>query len=122
MNIDKLFIVAKEKGIEDIQVYMSNSTNLSIQIFEGEVDKYEIADSSSLTVRGIYKNKMGVYSTEVMDDEMINVIVDAIIASAKIIDSLDDAIIYEGDKHYQEVEGLYNEKLTNLDVSKKLKP
>jgi len=120
MNIDKLFIVAKEKGIEDIQVYMSNSTNLSIQIFEGEVDKYEIADSSSLTVRGIYKNKMGVYSTEVMDDEMINVIVDAIIASAKIIDSLDDAIIYEGDKHYQEVEGLYNEKLTNLDVSKKI--
>ncbi len=120
MNIEKLFKTAKDKGIEDIQVYVSNSTNLSIQIFEGEVDKYEIADSSSLIVKGIFKSKMGVYSTEVMDDEMIDEIVDTIIASATIIDSLDDAIIYGGDDHYEKVEGLYNEELTNLDVAKKI--
>jgi len=120
MNLDKLFKIAKDKGISDIQVYLSNSTNLSVQIFEGEVDKYEIADSSSLTIKGVYNNKMGVYSTEVMEDEMIDEIIDAIIASAKVIDSLDDAIIYEGDDHYEEVEGLYNEELTNLDVAKKI--
>ncbi|MBN2540119.1 MAG: TldD/PmbA family protein [Bacilli bacterium] len=120
LNIDKLFQVAKEKGIEDIQVFLSNSTNLSVEIFEGEVDKYEIADNSSLTVKGIFNGKMGVYSTEVMEDELIEEIVDTIIASAKVIDSLDDAIIYEGDEHYEEVEGLYNEELSQIDVTKKI--
>lgn len=120
MNIEKLFQVAKEKGIQDIQVYLSNSNKLSVQIFEGEVDKYEIAKSSSLTVKGLYNNKMGVYRTEVYDDELIEEIVDTIIASAKVIDSLDDAIIYEGDDHYEEIEGLYSEELTNLDVAKKI--
>ena len=98
INTEKLFQVAKMKGIEDIQIYLFNTNNLSIQIFEGEIDKYEIADSSSLTVKGIFKGKMGVYRTEILEDTLIDEIVDTIIASAKVIDSLDDAIIYEGDK------------------------
>ncbi len=120
LNIDKLFQVAKEKGIQDIQVYLSTSTNLSVEIFEGEVDKYEIADNTSLTVKGVFNNKMGVYSTEVISDELIDEIVDTVIASAKVIDSDDDAIIYEGDDQYEEVEGLYNDDLTQLDVAKKI--
>jgi len=120
LNIDKLFKQAKAKGIEDIQVSLSNSTNLSITIFEGDVDKYEIADNSRLVVKGIFNNKMGVYSTEVMEDSLIDEIVDTIIESAKVIDSEDDAIIYAGDDEYQEVEGLYNEELNNLDVAKKI--
>ena len=120
MNLDKLFKKAKAKGIQDIQIYMSNSTNLNIQIFEGEIDKYEIADSSSLIVKGIFNNKMGVYRTEAMGDDLIDEIIDSIIASAKVIDSLDDAIIYAGDEHYEEVDGLFNEELSNIDITKKI--
>lgn len=120
MNIEKLFEVAKAKGIEDIQVYLSNTNNLSVQIFEGEVDKYEIADSSSLTIKGIFNNKMGVYRTEVLDDSLIDEIIDTIIVSAKVIDSEDDAIIYAGDKEYKELTDIFNQELTDLDVSKKI--
>jgi PmbA protein len=120
MNIDKLFKVAKEKGISDIQIYKSKSENLSINIYKGDVEKYEISNSSSLIVRGIYNNKMGTYRTEVFEDSLIDEVVDTIIASAKVIDSLDDAIIYEGDKEYTKVEGLYSEELKNLDVAKKI--
>jgi len=120
INTEKLFQVAKTKGIEAIQVFLSNTNNLSVQIFEGEIDKYEIADSSSLTVKGIFKGKMGVYRTEVLEDTLIDEIVDTIIASAKVIDSLDDAIIYEGDKEYKQLNDIFNEELTNLDVTKKI--
>ncbi|MCK5731446.1 MAG: TldD/PmbA family protein [Tenericutes bacterium] len=120
MNINKLFKVAKNKGITDIQIYQSNSNNLNINIYKSEVEKYEIAESSSLVIKGIYNNKMGAYRTEVFEDSLIEEIVETIIASAKVIDSLDDAIIYEGDDKYEEVDGLYNEKLSNLDVSKKI--
>ncbi len=120
INFDKLFEKAKAKGIQDVQVYLSNSTDLSVNIFKGEVDKYEIADSSSLTIKGVYNNKMGVYSTEIIEEDIVDEIIDTIIASAKVIDSLDDAIIYEGDDHYEEVEGLFNEELEKLDVAKKI--
>jgi PmbA protein len=120
INVEKLFELAKAKGIEAIQVYLSNTNNLSASIFEGEIDRYEIADSSSLTVKGIYNGKMGVYRTEVLEDSLIDEILDTIIASAKVIDSLEDAIIYEGDKEYKELNDIYNQELTDLDVIEKI--
>lgn len=120
MNIEKLFERALQKGLTDVQVYLSNSNNLSIEVFNGELDKYEIADTSSLTIRGVYNGKMGSFVTEVMDDELIDEIIDHIIKNAKVIDSLDDAIIYAGDPQYEKLEGLFNEELNKLDVSKKI--
>jgi len=120
MNLDKLFRRAKEKGIQDLEVFSSARSSLSIEVFDGEVDKYEIADTNALTIKGIYNNKMGHFRTEVLDDEVIDEILDTIIASAKEIDSLDDAIIYEGDDHYEKLTDIYNEELYNLDVQKKI--
>lgn len=120
MNVDKLFEKALAKGISDVQVFVNNSTQLSIEVFAGELDKYEIADTSSMTIRGVYKGKMGSYVTEIMEDELIDGIVDHLIKSASIIDSLDDAIIYGGDKEYKTVDGLFNEELSKLEVAKKI--
>lgn len=120
MNLDKLFKKAQEKNITDLQIYSSDHNSLSIEIFAGEVDKYVIADTNSLTVKGVYNNKMGTFVTEVLDDDIIDEILDTIIASAKEIDSLDDAIIYEGDDHYEDLSDIYNDDLFNLDVKKKI--
>jgi len=120
MNIDLLFAKAKAKGIEDVQVFLSEKNELSIEVFNGELEKYEIADTSSLTIRGLYHEKMGSFTTEVMDDSVIDLIVDRIIANAKIIDSPDNGIIYGGDPKYETVEGLYNDALKTKDVAEKI--
>lgn len=120
MNLDKLFKRAEEKGISALEIFANDRTSLSIEIFDGEVDKYEIADVNSLIIKGIYNNKMGHFRTEVLNDEIIEEILDTIIASAKEIDSLDDAIIYEGDAHYENLDDIYNEELYNLDVKLKI--
>ena len=59
MNFTNLFKLAKEKGIEDIQVYYSGSTEFDIEVLKGSVEKYAIADSARLSVKGIYKGKTG---------------------------------------------------------------
>jgi len=120
MNLDKLFKRAKEKGIVDLEIFASDRNSLSIEIFAGEVDKYEIADTQAITIKGIVNGKMGTFRTEVLDDEVIDEILDTIIASAKEIDSLDDAIIYEGDDHYEVLDDIYNDELYKLDVEKKI--
>ncbi len=120
MNLDKLFRLAQEKGISDLQIFSSYRNSLSIEVFEGEVDQYVIADTNSLIIKGIYNSKMGTFVTEVLDDEIIEEVLDTIIASAKEIDSLDDAIIYEGDKHYEVLDDIYNENLVNMSVADKI--
>lgn len=120
MNLEKLFSRAQEKGITDIEIFSSDRTSLNIDIFNGTVDKYEIAATEALTIKGIYNNKMGRFSTEVLSDDVIEEILDTIIASAKEIDSLDDAIIYEGDESYKDLSDIYNDELYNLDVQKKI--
>ncbi len=120
MFIEKLFEKAKKAGISDVQVFLNNMNELSIEVFEGHLEKYEISDSSSMVIRGIYQGKMGTYSTEIMDEELIDTIVSTIIESAKIIDSPDEAVIYAGDSKYEELTDLFNEELKSMDVAKKI--
>ncbi len=120
MDFQKLFKLAKEKGIEDIQISYSGGTEFDVEVFKGELEKYTIADTASLSAKGIYDGKMGTVHTEIINEEMFDFIVDNIIASAKLIDSEDEVFIYEGDKEYKEVAGLLNEELDKVAAKKKI--
>lgn len=120
MDFNKLFKEAKEAGIEDIQVYFIKGEELEINVFKEEVDKYSIAKSVQLNVKGIYNGKMGTVSTEIADDSMIDFIITSIVDSAKNIDSEDEVFIYEGDESYVQVEGLYNPDIEEVGNDKKI--
>lgn len=120
MNFDLLFKKAKAKGIEDIQVYFASNDDFEIEVLKGELEKYTISSTQKLTVKGIYESKMGNVSTEVINDDVIDFIVDSIIASAKTVDSLDEVFIYEGDKEYKKVEGLFNNSLNEVEAKTKI--
>ena len=120
MNFDKLFEVASSKGIEDIQVYLSDNSEFDITVFKGELEKYTIASTQKLSVKGIYNGKMGTVTTEILTDEVIDFVVDSIIASAKTIDSEDEVFIYEGDKEYKKIEGLYNSSIYDVLAKDKI--
>ena len=120
MNFEKLFELAKSKGIEDIQVYYAGNSELDIEVFKGSVEKYAIADSAKLTAKGIYNGKMGTVSTEIINEDVFDFIVDSIIDAAKMIDSEDEVFIYEGDKEYKKVEGLFNSSIVDIPAAKKI--
>ncbi len=120
MNFDKLFELAKAKGIEDLQVYYSAGTEFDLEVFKGSLEKYTIADTAKLNVKGIYDSKMGTVSTEIINDDVFDFLVDSIIASAKAIDSDEEVFIYEGDKEYKTLEGLLNNELEELTAAKKI--
>ncbi len=120
MNFDKLFEVASSKGIEDLQVYFSDSSEFEIAVFKSELDNYTIANTQKLSVKGIYEGKMGTVTTEVFTDDVIDFLVDSVIASAKTIESEDEVFIYEGDKEYKVVEGIYNESIYKVTAKQKI--
>ena len=42
---EKLFKAAKAQGFEEREIYYSDSESLSINIYEGEVEKYKLNNS-----------------------------------------------------------------------------
>lgn len=120
MKFDTLFALAKEKGIEDLQIYFSGGTEFDIEVFNQNVEKYSIADTAKLSVKGIYKGKMGTVSTEVINEDVFEFLVDSVIASAKAIDSEDEVFIYEGDKEYKQLDYLYNDSLDKKTAAEKI--
>jgi PmbA protein len=121
MNFEMLFELAKEKGMNEVQVYYSAGTDFEVEVFKGSVEKYSISDSASLSVKGIYNGKMGTVSTEIINEDEFEFLVDSIIASANAITSEDEVFIYKGDDSYKEIEGLYNPSLKEIPVQDKIK-
>ncbi len=120
MNFDLLFKEAKARGIEDIQIYLISNKEFEVEVLKGELEKYTISSTSKLSVKGIYDSKMGTVSTEIINDDMIDFILDSVIDSAKTIDSEDEVFIYEGDKEYKKIEGLYNKSIDEIDAKTKI--
>jgi len=119
MNFNLLFAKALQAGIADLQVFLSGSRDLSIESFEGSLEKYEIADISGLSIKGIYGGKLASYYTENLD-QPISEIITSLIENAKVIDSSDEPVIYAGDPEYAKADHLYNASLEHQDVKEKI--
>ncbi|CEP81035.1 TldD/PmbA family protein [Paraclostridium sordellii] len=112
-----LFEKALNEGFENCEVYYTDGENISITVYEGEVEKYNIDKSFGLSFRGMLNGKMGYSYTEILDDKAIDMLIKSSKEAASCIESNDIQFIYEGDKNYSEVK-TYSEKLENIDASK----
>lgn len=118
MDFKLLINKALESGFSDFEVYSSKSTSTTLSIFNGEVDKTEIKDSLSFTVRGIYNEKMAYLSFE-NEEEDIEGIIKKLKANAISLNSKEEYEIYAGDKEYPESRKLTG-SFSNIPTSTKI--
>lgn len=112
-----LFEKAKIAGFEECEIYFSDGESISISVYEGEVEKYNLAKSFGLSFRGKINNKMGYSYTEILDESAIDMLINSAKNSAALIENDDETFIYVGDKTYSEVK-TYSEELENIDPGK----
>lgn len=112
-----LFEKALNEGFEDCEIYYTDGEDISITIYEGEVEKYNLDKSFGLSFRGMLNGKMGYSYTEILDDKAIDMLIKNAKEASKCIESTDEQFIYEGDKYYSKVQ-TYSEKLENIDAAK----
>ncbi|WP_300382539.1 TldD/PmbA family protein [Clostridium sp.] len=115
--IDKLFEKAKNAGFKEYEVYFTDKESLSINVYNQEVEKYNLTTSYGLSFRGKIGDKIGYSYTEILDEEAIEMLVKNVKESALAIENEDIQFIYEGDKEYVEV-NTYHKGLENLDPNK----
>ncbi len=117
--IDKIFQKGREKGLNDMEVYYSAGRSLTLKVFQKELDTYNLSESEGLSLRGVYKGKMGYSYTEKVDDTSIDQLVRDVLENAVIIDSDDEEFIFEGSKEYIKVDS-FNPALSNVSEEKKI--
>ena len=110
---EELFKEAKNSGFEECEIYYSDSESLSINIYEGEVEKYKLNNTFGLSFRGKINNRMGYSYTEILDEEAIKTLVTNAKEAAIAIENDDVQFIYEGDKEYKEID-CYKKELDNV--------
>lgn len=120
MKYDKLFTVAKEKGISDLEIVVSTSNDLSFSLFQGEIDSYTSSSSSSYFIRGIYNNHLGSVNSDIYNNSMVEYLLNQIIESAKYIENDDPVFIFEGSKKYKKI-NTFNKELEKISIDEKMK-
>lgn len=114
---DLLFEKAKLEGFEECEIYFTSGENLSISVYEGEVEKYNLDKSFGLSFRGKINEKMGYSYTEIMDEVAIEMLVKNAKEGALAIENDDTQFIYDGDDNYDRVR-TFSEEIDNIDAKK----
>lgn len=109
----ELFEEAKKNGFEDCEIYYSNTESLSINIYEGEVEKYKLNNSFGLSFRGMLNGKMGYSYTEILDEAAIKTLINNAKGGALSIENDDMQFIYAGDENYVPID-CYHKELDNV--------
>ena len=116
LNEKKFFELAKANGFEAADLSYSRNNSTSVSIFRGEIDSFTQHETISLSARGIVNGKFGAVSTEQIDKNTPQFLVDSIKETARLIEKDEQGIIFEGSKKYHK-KNLFNKAVEEkLDV------
>lgn len=114
--IEEIINRSKEK-LDEAEVYLEREEELSIEIFEGEISKYNLAESGGLSLRGSYRGNMGYAYTEKLDESSIEYLISEVIENSKYIAG-DEEVILQGSKGYANLD--YIDKLSDFTTEEKI--
>lgn len=112
MNFNKFYELAKQNGLKVAELTQTKSSSFSIEIFKKEITSYSLKETSRLTGRGIYNDKLGFVTTEKDDSTTPLYIINSIKDAASVINSDDEAIIFEGAQKYKK-KNVFNKELSS---------
>ena len=112
---DKFFALAKEAGLQEVELYISESRSLSISLFHGEVDEYKDNNGYSILARGVLNGKCGSATADVWNKDKAAWLVKEMVANAKVIENDDPIFIFKGSEKYHKV-NTFNKDLENVSI------
>ena len=112
---DKFFALAKEAGLQEVELYISESRSLSISLFHGEVEEYKDNNGYSILARGILNGKCGSATADVWNKDKAAWLVKEMVANAKVIENDDPIFIFKGSEKYHKV-NTFNKELENVSI------
>lgn len=89
-NLEKQAI---EEGFESIEMFYQKNKEFTTKIFRSEIEKYQIAEESGISIRGMFDEKIGYYYSENIDETIIPDALQMMKESSKLIEIKDETIL-----------------------------
>ncbi len=109
MNYKKLIDLAKEIGIEEIEIIVRKTESKEIELFNGEVDKNVTSSLETCSIRGAYNGKLARVSTENLKDSAAREVLELLKDNCMSITADEPYVIYEGSKKYPKIKRTVND-------------
>lgn len=104
MTYQEIINLGLKKGISEIELYAKTSTDKTLKVFNGNLESYNAKELYSLSIRGLYNNKMGYASCESLNEEVINEALDKLITSCGLLTSTEVEEIFGEIVEYEKLE------------------
>ena len=117
--IETLFARAAEAGYEASEAYYASGESFQVSVKGGEIIDYSVFSSIGLSFRALVDGKMGYASTQVLDDEAIDLLIDGAGSNARMIENDDEEFIFEGSESYAEMD-VYNPAVDQVTAAEKI--
>ena len=92
---NEIFLKGKEV-FTDMEVYIESNSRTSIDIYEGEVDSYEMTESGGISLRGRVGDVVGYAYSENVSADSIDFLIESAHDSAVTLTSTDEEFFYDG--------------------------
>lgn len=119
LNEKRFFELAKENKFEAADLSIKTSHSLSVSTYHSEVDSLTEHDTRVVIARGIINGKFGSVTTEVIDKNTPEFLIDAIKRTAQIIENDDPSIIFKGSKKYHK-KSVFNKAVLSENIREKV--
>ena len=103
MTYQEIINRALELGISEVELYATTQESNSYTVEGAKLDTLNKKSTFSLSIRGIYNEKMCYVSTESLEKEDIDLVLHNLIENAKSLTAPEKEFIFEGGAKYQEV-------------------
>lgn len=104
INYKKIISTAKDKGFTDIEIHTNTKKGIKLELFLGQIDNNKQSNITTITLRGIYNDKLSVIKIENMDEENIFKKLDDLKECASYITTKEPVMLYDGKGEYPKVE------------------
>lgn len=117
--IKTLFERAQAAGYEASEAYYATGESFEVSVKGGEIVDYNVSSSIGLSFRALVDGKMGYASTQVLDEDAIDLLIEGAGGNARMIESEDEEFIFEGSKSYPEM-NIYNPAIDEISAAAKI--
>ena len=121
--INRLFETARRKAgnAPDFacEACYGNSESFEVQVKDGEIYQYNVSEGGGLGFRALVNGRMGYASTQILDEDAIDMLVDGALENAAVVESEDRQFLFGGSERYPELK-LYEPRLDEIDAAQKI--
>ena len=121
--ISRLFDRARQRAGEAAdfacEACYSESDSFEVQVKNGEIYQYNVSDGGGLGFRALVNGRMGYASTQILDEDAIDLLVDGALENAAVVESEDRQFLFPGSERYPKLK-LFDPALDAIGAAEKI--